>query len=147
MKRLFALLLLPIGVSAGVMPDHEHDNGFVGPSVADVELLNVGETAPYGSTNPLAAKIRNNSASYLDRIAIKCTIVDAAGNRTFRRLIFKSAPLFSIDMALPPITTPEMGIPPGAETEVALYTDDDRWQRGFGDYSYDCEMYGVSGRK
>ena len=64
----------------------------------------------------------------------------------FKRIVFKSKPIFSIYLALPPVRTPEMGIPPGAVAEVGLYTDDNRWSRGEGQYRYDCQLYGVAGR-
>ncbi len=54
--------------------------------------------------------------------------------------------MFSIRLALPPISTPEQGIPPGAVVEVGLYTIDNRWIRGEGSYRYNCHISSVSGR-
>jgi hypothetical protein len=129
-------------------PDEAAEQGrYVGPVKADIELLAVRETSPFGSRRPLVAEIKNNSEYYLDRLAIQCTITDDRGFRLFRDLVFKSSPSFSVHIEFPPIKTPEMGVPPGAATEVGLYTTDNRWTRGHGAYVYDCDVYGVAGRK
>ncbi len=148
MKRYIAFLfILPGYVAADFQGEHGDESRFVGPTKSQVELIEVKETSPYGSDNPLAAKIKNNSDLYLDRVAIKCTITDQRGYRLFKSLVFRSKPIFSIRIAFPPISIPEAGIPPGTIAEVGLYTKDNRWTRGDGDYQYDCHMYGVSGRK
>ena len=149
MKTCLALLLLlpGCGVADYLAADDAGDTRFVGPSNAEVELLAVRETSPYASSHPLSARIRNHSGLYLDRLAIACSLTDPRGFRVFKRLIFKSQPLFSVRIGFPPVSTPEMGIPPGAEAVVGLYTDDNRWTRGHGDYRYDCQVYGVSGRE
>lgn len=148
MNKLLALLLLFSGwVTADILDDHEEEQRFEGPAVSEVELLEVKETSPYGSDRPFAAKIRNNTALYLDRVAIKCTVTNKRGHRLFKDLVFRTNPSFSIRIGFPPVTTPEMGIPPGETTEVGLYTEDNRWTRGDGEYLYDCHMHAVSGRK
>lgn len=145
---LLTLMLLPaygLADYIGVEDGDEHE--YVGPTVDDIELLAVTETSPSGSAQPLSARIRNNAEYYLDRVSIKCTITDERGFRVFKGMVFRSGPLFSLRIAWPPISTPELGIPPGAVTEVGLYTKDNRWTRGHGDYRYDCRIYGVSGRE
>ena len=148
MKRYCAILMLASGLAMAEYPDVEPDDTeYVGPDPKDVALLSVKETSPYGSDRPLSARIKNNSDLYLDRVSIKCTITDARGYRKFKKIVFKTKPMLSVKFAFPPIVTPEMGIPPGAEAEIGLYTDDNRWIRGNGDYQYDCQVYGVSGRE
>lgn len=148
MKRYCAIMMLFSGLAIADYPDVEPDSSqYVGPHPKDVELISVEETSPYGSDRPLSITIRNHSELYLDRVSIKCTITDARGHRAFKKVVFKSNPILSPRIAFPPISTPELGIPPGARAEVGLYTDDNRWFRGHGDYRYDCQIYGVSGRE
>ena len=147
MKRIapFALILVCPSVWADLSSYESEDTGYVGPARADVELLEVYESRLSGAKAPLTVRIKNHSDYYVDRIAVDCEVTDTRGFRVFESLVFKSAPSFSIRLQFPPITTPEMGIPPGAAAEVELYTSDNRWTRGHGEYTYDCETYGVSG--
>ena len=150
MKRLATLILtaaLPLTVMAGDVLDEDDDYHTAGPSKDQIELLDVQETSPYGSDNPLQIKIANKSPYYLDRVAIRCTIYDKYGGRLFKNIIFQSQPRMSLDFSFPFVKTPEMGIPPGAIALVDLYTEDNRWMRGNGKYVYKCEIYGVSGSK
>jgi hypothetical protein len=147
MKKYLILLLMSGFASA----DHlsvEGDQGadYEGPERQEIEIISVTETPPVGSDHPLAVKVRNNSSSYLDRVAIECTITDDRGHRVFEKITFRSAPLFSVGIEWPPILIAEMGIPPGAEAEIGLYTDNKRWMRGEGAYRYDCHMDSVGGR-
>jgi hypothetical protein len=148
MKRYLTLLLLwPALVNADYFNVEGGGDGFVGPALDEIELISIEETSVYGSERPLSVKVRNNSDLYLDRVAIECTITDWRGHRAFKDIVFKSKPIFSIDFAIWPIKTPEMGIPPGATADVGLYTDDNRWMRGRGSYKYDCDIHGVAGRE
>ena len=148
MKNYLAILMLFSAYAMADYPDVEPDDTqYVGPDPKDVELIAVKESSPYGSDRPLVATIKNNSALYLDRVSIRCTITDARGHRVFKKIVFKSNPMFSVKIEFPPISTPELGIPPGAVTEVGLYSDDNRWFRANGDYRYDCQIYGVSGQE
>jgi hypothetical protein len=145
---LILLMLLPTwGIADYLAVEDGGDDAFVGPTKEAIELIAVNETPPYGSSHPLSARIRNNASAYLDRLSIDCTISDDRGFRVFKGIVFKSAPAFSIRLALPPISTPEQGIPPGAVAEVGLYTKDNRWIRGEGSYRYDCRIYSVGGRE
>ncbi len=147
-KYLLILMLLPAcGLTDYLEYEEGNDHEYVGPTVEEIELLGVSETSPSGSAQPLSARVRNNADAYLDRLAIQCTVTDQRGFRVFKDIVFRSGPLFSIRIAWPPISTPELGIPPGAVTEVGLYTKDNRWTRGHGDYRYDCRVHGVSGRE
>jgi hypothetical protein len=143
---LLTCLLVPLAAHADVLDPEMRDNDYHGPSSDDIELLSVKESAPVGTAAPFSAKIRNGSAYYLDRLSIACSVTDENGYRAFRKIVFRSAPIMSIDFDFPPITTPEIGVPPGAVTAIPLYTTDNRWTRGNGRYQYDCEVYGVSGR-
>jgi len=147
-KYLLLLILLPAcGLADYLGVEEGDDHEYVGPTVGEIELLGVSETSPSGSAQPLSARVRNNAEAYLDRLAIKCTITDQRGFRVFKNIVFRSGPLLSVRIALPPISTPELGIPPGAVADIGLYTKDNRWTRGHGDYRYDCRVYGVSGRE
>lgn len=146
MKRLVMLLILITPPVLARHPDEIQDERYVGPEQKEIELLGVRETTPYGSDRPLVAKVKNNSKYYLDRVAVECTITDERGFRIFKDIVFKSSPVFSIKSQWPPITSQELGIPPGATTEVGMYSEDTRWSRGFGKYTYDCHMYGVAGK-
>ena len=148
MKHYLPLfLLLPtLAVADYLAVETDQDDGFVGPTTADVELMAVDETSPYGSSHPLSARVRNNSEFYLDRVAIDCTLTDERGFRVFRDIRFRSGPAFSVRIALPPISMPEQGVPPGGEAEFGLYTKDNRWIRGEGRYRYDCDISAVAGR-
>jgi len=140
------ILLLPAWCLADVLDDDYDEGGYQGPEKSQIELIEVKETSPYGSSNPFKAKIKNNSQFYLDRLSLSCTVTDQRGHRVFKELIFKSKPIMSVRFGFPPIKTPEAGIPPGATAEMELYTDDNRWTRGNGAYKYDCRIYGVSGQ-
>ena len=147
MKKILPLLmLLPGWAGADYLAVEESgDKEFIGPTTEEIELLSIAETPLYGSDRSIAVKVRNNSQVYLERVAVKCDITDAKGFRLFKGMVFKSDPLFSIRLKFPPISTAERGIPPGAEAEVGVYTDDNRWTRGNGAYNYHCKMYGVGG--
>jgi len=144
---LLTCLLLPLAAQADVLNPEMQANEHHGPRNDDIELLSVRETAPVGTKAPFSAKIRNGSAYHLDRISIACTVTDDNGYRAFKKIIFRSAPIMTIDFAFPPVTTPELGVPPGAVTDIPLYTKDNRWTRADGRYTYDCEVHGVSGRE
>jgi hypothetical protein len=148
MKRLAIILIL---ATTAVLADEENvmePRRYVGPEQSDVQLLAVKETPPYGSDRPLEAKVTNNSKYYLDRVAIECNIFDDTGRRIFKDIVFKTSPTFTVKSGtlLPYFESQHMGIPPGATTEVGLYSDDTRWSRGFGKYKYDCHIYGVAGQ-
>lgn len=149
MKRILAVLMLLPGLAAAEYKSVQEtqQNEYVGPTKDEVALLEVSETPPVGEDRPLSVKVKNNSQYYLDRVAVECDITDDKGYRAFKDIVFKSKPMFSVRMAWPPISTPEMGIPPGTVADIGVYTDDNRWMRGFGKFSYDCKMYGVSGRE
>lgn len=141
------LLLLPaLALAQSPHQDDFQDDFHNAPTEDEIQLLEVFESAPVGTDGPMTARIRNNSDYHLDRLSIRCTVTDREGRRVMRKVVFKSDPIVNIAFAFPPITTPELGIPPGAETRVELYTSDNRWTRGHGEYRYDCEVYGVSGR-
>ena len=124
---LILLMLLPTwGIADYAAVEDGGDDAFVGPTKDEIELIEVHETSPYGSSHPLSARIRNNASAYLDRPAIGSTESDDRGSRVFKDIVFKSAPAFSIRLALPPIGIPEPGIPPGALAAVGLYTKDNR---------------------
>lgn len=146
-KILLTTLLLPALASAEFLDDDLHNAEYKSPEKEQVELLEVRETSPYGSDNPLSVTIRNNSELYLDRVAIVCTITDQRGYRVFKDIGFQSKPSFSIRIDFPPVSTPELGIPPGAQAKVGLYTDDNRWTRGQGKYRYECEIDDVDGQE
>jgi hypothetical protein len=146
MRRLaIAALLTTTAAQADITEDQLEDDRFVGPTEDQVELLEVRESALVGASGPFTVKVRNHSEYYLDRVSVRCEVTDQRGFRVFEEIVFKSASLFAIRLQLPPITTPEMGIPPGAVAEIALDTSNRRWMRGYGQYRYDCEIYGVSG--
>lgn len=148
MKRSLLFLALASPAAFAQFPhDDEEEHQYVSPTKSEIELLEVRETSPYGSKHPLAAKVRNDSQQYLDRVAIECNITDQRGFRVFKDIVFKSSPLFSVTIAFPPVTTQASGIPPGAVADVELYTDDNRWTRGDGQYNYDCSLYGVGGKR
>jgi hypothetical protein len=143
MKKPILLLALFTPAALAQFPDEDlQEKRYVGPTESEVELLSVRETSPFGSKRPLVAEVRNNSDYYLDRVAIQCTLTDERGFRAFKDIVFKSSPLVSFKIEFPPITTQEMGIPPGEVAEVGLYTTDNRWTRGHGKYTYDCRLYG-----
>ena len=146
-RTALALVLIAPPVLAQFPDEVAEEGRYVGPTEGDIELLAVRETSPYGSKRPLVAEIKNNSHYYLDRLAIQCTITNDRGFRLFKDLVFKSSPIFSVNIGFPPIKTPEMGIPPGSVAEVGLYTTDNRWTRGHGAYVYDCRVYGVGGQE
>jgi len=147
MKIVLALLLsLPGWVAADLLDDDVGGYRAEGPTKSQIELLAVQETSPYGSERPLSVTVKNHSEFYLDRVAIQCTITDQRGFRVFKDIVFKSKPMLTVRLYMPPIRTPQLGIPPGAVAEVGLYTNDTRWSRGDGAYRYDCQLYGVSGR-
>ena len=147
MKRSLLILALATPAAFAQFPDEDlQENRYVSPTKNEIELLSVRETSPYGSKRPLEAKVRNNSRQYLDRVVIQCTITDKRGFRVFNDIVFKSSPLFSVKIQFPPITTQEIGIPPGSVAAVGLYTTDNRWTRGHGEYTYDCHLYGVGGQ-
>jgi hypothetical protein len=146
MRRLAILLTLTTSSVLAQHPDEMMERKYVGPEQKDIELIEVRETPPYGSDRPLVAKVSNNSKYYLDRVAIQCNITDERGFRIYKDIVFKSSPVFSIKSQWPPITSQELGIPPGTVTDVGLYSTDTRWSRGFGKYKYDCHMYGVAGQ-
>jgi hypothetical protein len=146
MKKLALIFAALAPAVALAQPPHDEPEGrYIGPVKEDVEILEVTETPPVGSSHSLQVKVKNNSKYYLDRVAIQCNVTNKQGFRVFKDMVFKSAPTFSIKIAFPPITTPEIGIPSGAVADIGLYTTDNRWFRGFGEYSYDCWMYGVAG--
>jgi len=145
-NHLALLLLLPACAAADFLNEEDDGYEYRGPTKSEIELIEVQETSPYGSEGPLSVQVKNNSDFFLDRVAIQCTISDQRGFRVFKDMVFRSGPIFSVRIDFPPFWTPEMGIPPGAVSEVGLYTDDNRWTRGNGAYRYDCQMYGVSGR-
>lgn len=147
MKAPLALLLFfPAWAAADLLDDDVEGYRVQGPTMSQIELLGVQETSPYGSDRPLSVKVKNRSEFYLDRVAIQCTVTDQQGFRAFKDIVFKSKPMLTIRLYVPPIRTPEMGIPPGAVADVGLYTDDTRWSRSDGAYHYDCRLYGVGGR-
>ena len=141
----FLWLLLPACVSAGSLGPGPEEDTYRGPTREAIELLAVKETSPYGSDEPFSARIRNGSEYYLDRLAIRCTVTDDRGFRILKSVVFRSDPMLSLHIAIPPIRTPELGIPPGAVATVGLYTDDNRWTRGHGEYRYDCRVHDVDG--
>ncbi len=144
MNRLVIALAL-VG-STALAVGAEQENRYVSPTVDEVELLSVSETPPVDSDRPLQAKVHNNSSHYLDRVALLCDITDENGFRAFKDIVFKTSPVFSIKPQWPPITTQEIGIPPGAIATVGLYTENSRWTKGLGKYHYDCRIYGTGGQ-
>lgn len=147
MRNYLLVLLLLQGLAHAVSFDDESgEDQYQGPKMDEVELVAVSETAPYGSDNPFVATVTNGSEFYLDRVAVLCEVTDLRGHRVFKGIQFKSGPAFSVRMSFPWIRTPEKGIPPGATTDIGLYSDDNRWFRGHGNYLYSCRINGVSGR-
>ena len=145
-KYLLALMLTQGPVHADYFAVESGGDEYHGPTTDEVELVAVRETTPYGSDNPFAVTVTNHSEFYLDRVALLCDVTDLRGHRVFKGIRFKSGPAFTIRISFPWIRTPEKGIPPGATTEIGLYSDDNRWFRGHGDYLYDCRINGVGGR-
>jgi hypothetical protein len=143
--HLALLLLLPGWAAADLLDDDAGGYRTEGPTMSQIELRKVQEASPYESEGPLSITVQNHSEYYLDRVAIECTITDRRGFRVFEDIVFKSGPLFTIGLYLPPIRRPAMGIPPGAVADIELYTDDTRWSRGQGAYQYECQLYGVGG--
>lgn len=147
MKRLAIALALVSSAALAEHPGDQQENRYTSPTVDEVELLSVEETPPVESDRPLQVRVQNNSSYYLDRVAIECDITDAKGFRAFKDIVFKSSPVFSIKPQWPPITTQQIGIPPGATATVGLYTEDQRWTKGLGNYAYDCHVYGTGGQE
>lgn len=145
-KYLIALMLMNGLAQADYLGVESDEHEYQGPKSEDVELVAVKEASPYGSENPLSVTVINRSDFYLDRVAVVCDVTNRLGHRVFKGIQFKSAPAFSIRISFPWIHTPERGIPPGAMTDIGLYSNDNRWFRGHGEYSYDCRINGVSGR-
>lgn len=143
---LLALMLLQGLAHADYFAVESGGDEYHGPTTDEVELVAVSETTPYGSDNPFAATVTNGSEFYLDRVAVLCDVTDLRGHRVFKGIQFKSGPAFSVRISFPWIRTPEKGIPPGATTDIGLYSDDIRWFRGHGNYRYSCRINGVSGR-
>lgn len=146
MKSLAGLIFLvglPVLAMGGVL-DEDEDLQAKTSYKGQIELLEVRETSPYGSDNPLQIKVANKSTRYLDRISIQCTIYDKYGSRLFKDIVFQSQPKRSLDFSFPFIKTHGMGIPPGAIALVDLYTENNRWMRGNGKYIYDCVIKDVS---
>jgi hypothetical protein len=147
MKKFVLILTIAAPLAFAQPPHDEPAKHYIGPTMEEIEILEVTETPPVDSSHPLMVKVVNHSAYYLDRVAIECNITNQKGFRVFKDMVFKSAPVFSLKIAFPPVKTPEMGIPPGATADIGLYTTDNRWTRGFGEYSYDCHIYGVGGNE
>jgi len=139
--RLGTLLLIIATNSYGDALESPQDGStnYVGPREDEVILQKVFESPRYNSSHPLSARIKNSSRFYLDRLAIECTLSDSKGIRLFRRIVFKSNTILNTAI----LGSDKLGIPPGATSDVGLYTTNNEWRPG--DHTYNCVIYGVNG--